>query len=86
MKLVPCPLHGPRPMEEFVYGGELRPAGDAAVADDAAWGRHVFDRQGIPATRREWWYHLPSGTWFVAVRNTASGEFLETTDAADHRS
>ncbi len=50
-------------------------------ADDAAWGRHVFNRQGVPATRREWWYHQPSGYWFIAVRDTANGEFLETFDA-----
>jgi sarcosine oxidase subunit delta len=77
MKLVPCPLNGPRPMEEFVYGGELRepPAPDV---DDAAWGRHVYERQGVPATRREWWYHLPSGYWFIAVRDTLNGEFLDS--------
>jgi len=83
MKLVPCPLNGPRPMEEFVYGGELRAAADPAGADDAAWGRHVFNRQGVPATRREWWYHAPSGYWFVAVRDTATGEFIETFDARE---
>ncbi len=79
MKLVPCPLNGPRPMEEFAYGGEVRLAPDAAV-DDAAWARHVYHRQGVPATRREWWYHVPSGYWFIAVRDTLSGEFVEAFD------
>ena len=82
MKLVPCPLNGPRPMEEFVYGGEVRATPDEASVDDAAWGRHVYGRQGVPATRREWWYHLPSGYWFIAERNTLSGEFVATFDAA----
>ena len=81
MKLVPCPLNGPRPLEEFVYGGEVRTAPDGAV-DDAAWGRYVYGRQGVAATRREWWYHSPSGYWFIAVRDTLSGEFLESFDAA----
>jgi sarcosine oxidase subunit delta len=81
MKLVPCPLNGPRPLEEFVYGGELREVTPPDAADDAAWGRHVFDRQGVPATRREWWYHQPSGYWFIAVRDTLSGEFLDSYDA-----
>ncbi len=84
MKLVPCPLNGPRPMEEFVYGGEVRATGDASV-DDAAWGRHVFNRVGVPGTRREWWYHLPSGYWFVAIRDTANGDFIETFDAGAAR-
>jgi sarcosine oxidase subunit delta len=82
MKLVPCPLNGPRPLEEFVYGGEVRAAIDETSVDDAAWGRHVHARQGVPATRREWWYHLPSGYWFIAERDTLSGEFIATVDAA----
>ena len=50
--------------------------------DDAAWARHLYDRQGVPATRREWWYHQPSGYWFIAVRDTLSGEFLDAFDAS----
>jgi sarcosine oxidase, subunit delta len=85
MKLVPCPLNGLRPMEEFVYGGELRRAPAPLPDDDAAWARHVYDRQGVPATRREWWYHQPSGFWFIAMRDTLSGEFLETYSATQLR-
>jgi sarcosine oxidase subunit delta len=81
MKLVPCPLNGPRPMEEFVYGGEVRTAPEPDAADDASWARHVYHRQGVPATRQEWWYHQPSGYWFIALRDTASGEFLDAFDA-----
>lgn len=69
-------------MEEFVYGGEVRAPTAVAADDDAAWARQVFDRQGVPAIRREWWYHQPSGYWFIAVRDTASGEFLRCLDAA----
>jgi sarcosine oxidase subunit delta len=82
MKLVPCPLNGPRPLEEFLYGGEWRATPSPLPMDDAAWARHVYDRLGIPAARREWWYHLPSGYWFIAERDTLSGEFLRTYDAA----
>jgi len=83
MKLVPCPLNGPRPMDEFVYGGEVRAPAVAggAPGDDAAWGRHVFNRLGVAAVRREWWYHLPSGYWFIALRDTATGEFKDSFDA-----
>jgi sarcosine oxidase subunit delta len=71
-------------MEEFVYGGEVRELAEGA-ADDAAWGRHVFNRQGVPATRREWWYHAPSGYWFIALRDTGSGDFIQTFDAGSSR-
>lgn len=83
MKLVPCPLNGPRPMEEFHYGGEVREL-DPEVPD-AAWARQVFERLGVPGVRFEWWYHQPSGHWFVAERDTATGEFLRTLDYRDWR-
>ena len=69
-------------MVEFHYGGEWRPHDEPAPDDDAAWARQLFDRQGIPAVRREWWYHLPSGYWFIAERHTATGEFVRSYDAA----
>ena len=81
MKLVPCPLNGPRPLEEFIYGGEVRERSAPEALDDAGWGRYLYERQGVPATRREWWYHQPSGYWFIAVRDTLSGEFLDSFDA-----
>ncbi|MCU0870474.1 MAG: sarcosine oxidase subunit delta, partial [Burkholderiales bacterium] len=28
MKLLTCPVNGPRPVAEFVYGGEVRPMPD----------------------------------------------------------
>jgi sarcosine oxidase subunit delta len=72
MKLLPCPHLGARPLEEFVYGGADRAAPDPGACSDAAWADHVFHRDGAPAVRREWWYHRPSGTWFVLERDTAS--------------
>ena len=66
------------------YGGEVRTP-DESVLDDAAWARQVFDRQGVPAVRFEWWYHQPSGYWFVAERDTLTGEFLRTLDHRDWR-
>jgi sarcosine oxidase subunit delta len=68
-------------MEEFFYGGELRERPAPEAVDDATWGRQLYERQGVPATRREWWYHLPSGYWFIAVRDTSTGDFLESYDA-----
>jgi sarcosine oxidase subunit delta len=82
MKLIPCPLNGPRPADEFVYGGEVRPMPDPAAVDDAAWARHVFHRSGVPGMKREWWCHMPSGYWFVAERDTSTDEFVASYPAS----
>lgn len=82
MELVPCPLNGLRPQSEFVYGGEVRPPPPQGV-DDAAWSAWVFHRSGVPGIKREWWYHVPSGFWFIAERDTATGRFLASWPAAE---
>ncbi len=78
MKLIHCPINGPRPQQEFHFGGEVRemPAPDEAT--DAAWAGYVFDRQGEPGVKREWWYHIASGTWFIAERDNRSDEIVRT--------
>lgn len=72
MKLLRCPLNGVRPISEFAYGGEVRAMPDPDAATDAQWASYVFDRSGVPGVKREWWYHLASGTWFIAERDVAS--------------
>ncbi|HYP81647.1 MAG TPA: sarcosine oxidase subunit delta [Steroidobacteraceae bacterium] len=81
MKLIPCPLNGLRPVDEFVCGGELRHMPDPAQADDARWSEYVFHRSGVPGVKREWWCHVPSGYWFVLERDTSSDEVLRTWSA-----
>lgn len=76
MKLIPCPLNGPRPADEFIYGGEVRVAPAAQGCTDAEWARHVFHRSGVPGVKKEWWCHAPSGYWFIAERDTLSDEFI----------
>lgn len=83
MKLLTCPINGPRPLDEFMYGGHVRTMPDAGTATDAQWADYVFNRQGEPGVQAEWWYHLPSGTWFVAERDTVSDEILRTYLYAD---
>ncbi len=78
MKLMPCPLNGLRPVSEFVYWGELRPAPDAATCSDAEWADFVFNRNGAPGVKREWWCHTPSNTWFIAERDTEKDRVLRT--------
>jgi sarcosine oxidase subunit delta len=38
----------------------------------------VHYRNNAPCIKKEWWYHSPSGTWFIAERNTLSDEVLAT--------
>ncbi|HTU64374.1 MAG TPA: sarcosine oxidase subunit delta [Steroidobacteraceae bacterium] len=82
MKLIPCPLNGPRPALEFVCGGEVRAMPDPDTCSDAEWTNYLYLRRSVPGVKREWWCHTPSGYWFVAERDTARDEILKTYDAA----
>lgn len=78
MKLMPCPINGPRPVSEFVYGGEVREMPDPDTVTDAQWADYVFNRSGIPGVKKEWWYHGPSGTWFIAERDVTLDVIVRT--------
>ena len=78
MKIIHCPINGPRPAQEFQFGGEFREMPEPKQADDEAWADYVFNRRGEPAVKREWWYHAASGVWFIAERNNHTDEFVRT--------
>lgn len=78
MKIIHCPINGPRPAQEFIFGGELRHMPNPATTSDADWGGYVFYRRGEPAIKKEWWYHLASGTWFIAERDNVTDEIVRT--------
>jgi sarcosine oxidase subunit delta len=78
MKILVCPLNGPRPIAEFVYGGELRAMPDPDAASDGEWADYVFNRNGAAGVKRELWYHAPSGTWLIAERDTQRDHVLTT--------
>jgi sarcosine oxidase subunit delta len=78
MKQLYCPINGLRPIQEFAYGGELRVMPDPTTATDEEWADYIFNRTGEPGIRREWWYHIASGTWFIAERDTLKDEVLRT--------
>jgi sarcosine oxidase, subunit delta len=82
MKVMVCPLNGPRNISEFSYGGEVkqRPAPGAtqdAVAD------YVFHKENWPGVTREWWFHMPTSYWFIAERNLATDEIVRTFPASE---
>ncbi len=78
MKIITCPINGPRPEQEFAYGGRYRPLPDPDALDDAAWAEHLYPSDGAPGVVKEWWYHVASGTWFIAERDTLTDTFLRT--------
>jgi len=78
MKLMPCPLNGPRNIDEFAYGGPVREAPDPATASDREWAEYLFMEDNTRGVVREWWYHLPTAYWFIAERDTVSDEILRT--------
>ena len=78
MKLMSCPINGPRPIQEFHFGGEVRQMPDPQSSSDDQWADYVFNRHGQPGLRQEWWYHVPSGTWFIAERDNTTDEIQRT--------
>jgi sarcosine oxidase, subunit delta len=82
VKLMTCPLNGPRNIQEFVQGPVVRAMPDAA-GSDAEWADYVFLEDNLKGVVREWWCHAPTNYWFVAERDTASDMVLRTYDAAE---
>jgi sarcosine oxidase, subunit delta len=78
MKILTCPLNGPRNISEFVWGGEVKALPDPATASDKEWTDFLFLEDNIAGETLEWWLHAPSNFWFIARRDTLSDEILET--------
>jgi heterotetrameric sarcosine oxidase delta subunit len=69
-----CPNCGPREVTDFAFGGEVttRPTERPSERELAAYN---YFRRNAAGPQREWWYHR-SGcrAWFIAERDTATGE------------
>lgn len=75
MKILDCPLNGPRNITEFQYLGPLR----QEEAEDAAnLVARVFFPPNPAGVLVEWWRHTTSNTVFLAERNTLTDEVLRT--------
>jgi len=67
--LVPCPRCGPRPQEEFTFGGELR----ALPAEDVDDFARVYLRENTPGPQWERWYHaFGCRRWVTLARDTVT--------------
>ncbi len=78
MKLLTCPLNGPRNISEFVWLGEVKEMPDPDTCPDAEWAEYVFLESNIAGIVDEWWVHAPSNMFFIARRNTLTDEVIET--------
>ena len=78
MKIMNCPLNGPRNISEFVWGGEVKAMPDPATATAAEWTEYLFLDANVAGEIYEWWLHAPTNTWFIACRNTITDTILET--------
>jgi sarcosine oxidase subunit delta len=83
MKIMNCPLNGPRNISEFVHGGEVRVMPNSATCTDREWAEYVFYSNNEAGVVTEWWLHAPSGYWFIAQRHTVSDEVIRTFDASE---
>ena len=49
MKIMPCPLNGPRNINEFTYGGEFKQMPDPTTCSDTEWADYVFNSDNAAA-------------------------------------
>ena len=81
MLLIPCPWCGPRPENEFYYGGEAgiaRPT-DPSALTDAEWADFLYNRANPKGGHAERWRHIHGcGRFFNCVRDTISDRIVET--------
>jgi len=83
MKIMHCPLNGPRNIAEVVYGGEVKEMPDPAGCSDSEWAAYLFMEENSPGVVREWWLHAPSSYWFIAERDRTSNEIIRTFPATE---
>jgi sarcosine oxidase subunit delta len=83
MKIMTCPLNGPRNISEFAWGGEVKAMPDPLTCSDDEWAEYVFLENNTAGVVREWWCHLPTSYWFIAERNTLTDEIIRTYPSAE---
>ena len=83
MKIMPCPLNGPRNISEFVCFGEVAVMPDPNDLSDRDWADFVWLSNNTAGVVREWWCHSASNYWFIAERNTVTDEILKTYPASE---
>lgn len=78
MKILTCPVNGPRNIDEFQCLGPVRDAPDVDATSDRDWALHLFRAENRLGTVTEWWRHVPSNVFFLAERHIVSNRVLRT--------
>jgi sarcosine oxidase subunit delta len=78
MKLLNCPLNGPRNICEFSYGGEYHPMPNPEHCEQRQWVEYLFFPDNRAGIVTEWWCHTATSFWFLAERNTITDEIVRT--------
>jgi sarcosine oxidase subunit delta len=81
MLLITCPWCGPRPENEFRYGGEAHIARpyDPGSLEDQQWAEFLYMRSNSRGEHCERWRHLHGcGRFFNCLRDTVSDRILAT--------
>ncbi len=83
MKIMNCPLNGPRNISEFAFGGEVVMHPDPHTCSNDEWADFVFFENNTAGVVREWWYHMATAYWFIAERDTVSDEIVRSYPASE---
>ena len=83
MKIMHCPLNGPRNLSEFSYGGEVEPMPDPRECSEEEWSEYIFMTDNPAGFVREWWYHIATSYWFIAERSTVTDKIVKTYPATE---
>ena len=75
--ILSCPNCGPRPVDEYAYGGEVTVRATSSEQERELF-HYLYFRENTAGDQREWWFHS-SGCreWFQAERNTTRNEVLQ---------
>ena len=83
MKVMSCPLNGPRNIQEFVCFGEVGDMPEPNETSDIDWAEYIWISNNTAGVVREWWCHGATNYWFIAERNTVTDEILKTYPASE---
>ncbi|RWR26933.1 sarcosine oxidase subunit delta [Sinirhodobacter populi] len=75
MKLLTCPVNGPRNITEFQYLGPVRAA---SAENPGELVEALFYAENPLGPMREWWRHTPSNTILIAERDTVTDQITAT--------
>lgn len=76
MKIIPCPLNGPRNVSEFMCAGPVKIPSDSVSAGEETWADYLFMEDNRSGAVLEWWCHLASSYWFILERDTGTDEVI----------